>query len=257
MQRIMVAGPLLPLTDPAEIGQVALWLDPYASNTLFQDSTGLTPVTADGQSVGKWLDRSGRNCHASQSNNSLRPVFRSSGGLKWVESNGSQYLSVSPVTSVIRSSFIAFRPAAQITPATSGTNITGSNGGTGICSVGGYTGAFANEILGGGIGSDIGQRWATALGGGNITAAEHLYTHRDVGASVSDQRIRYDGVDQTMLTQAGNSRANGIDFIFAAGAASVFSGRIYQLLLYEDLINAGPDLSRAETMVGGKAGMTI
>ena len=52
------------------------WYDPSDFSTLYQDSTGTTPVTAVEQPVGLMLDRSGRGNHASQATSASRPVLR-------------------------------------------------------------------------------------------------------------------------------------------------------------------------------------
>ena len=43
--------------------------------SLFQDAAGTTPVTADGDPVGKMLDQSGNGNHASQSTSAARPTY--------------------------------------------------------------------------------------------------------------------------------------------------------------------------------------
>ena len=63
-----------------------IWLDPSDFSTLFQDSTGTTPVTAVGQPVGKILDKSGRGNHATQSTAASRPTLQQ-------DSNGMYYLA--------------------------------------------------------------------------------------------------------------------------------------------------------------------
>ena len=52
------------------------WYDPSDYSTLFQNSTGTTPVTAVEQPVGLMLDRSGRGNHATQATSASRPVLR-------------------------------------------------------------------------------------------------------------------------------------------------------------------------------------
>jgi hypothetical protein len=56
-----------------------VWYDPSDLNTLFQDNTGLIPVTAVGQSVGKILDKSGRGNHATQAVPTQRPTYQIDG----------------------------------------------------------------------------------------------------------------------------------------------------------------------------------
>jgi len=53
-----------------------VWYDPSDWSTLFQDSAGTAPVTAAGQPVGKMLDKSGRDNHASQGTATARPTFQ-------------------------------------------------------------------------------------------------------------------------------------------------------------------------------------
>ena len=71
--------------NPASLfigGKEGVWYDPSDLSTLFQDSTGLTPVTEPGQPVGLMLDKSGNGNHASQSvslNNSSGPNSRLAG----------------------------------------------------------------------------------------------------------------------------------------------------------------------------------
>jgi len=55
-------------------GQQGAWYDPSDFSTLFQDSAGVTPVTAVEQPVGLMRDKSGRNNHASQITAASRPV---------------------------------------------------------------------------------------------------------------------------------------------------------------------------------------
>lgn len=43
---------------PLRLPNLKLWLDPSDLSTLFQDAAGTIPVTADGDPVGVWLDRS-------------------------------------------------------------------------------------------------------------------------------------------------------------------------------------------------------
>lgn len=69
-------------------GVAGAWYDPSDISTLFQDASGTTPVTADGDPVGLMLDKSGNNRHASQSTPGSRPIYREDGGLRWLEFDG-------------------------------------------------------------------------------------------------------------------------------------------------------------------------
>ena len=71
-----------------EEGQQGAWYDPSDLSTLFQDSAGTTPVTADGDPVGLMLDKSGNDNHASQSTTAAKPTYRTDGTLHWLEGDG-------------------------------------------------------------------------------------------------------------------------------------------------------------------------
>ena len=62
--------------------------DPSDLSTLFQDSAGTTPVTADSQPVGRMLDVSGNGNYARQFNEARRPLYRTNGALHWLELDG-------------------------------------------------------------------------------------------------------------------------------------------------------------------------
>ncbi|MCC5983383.1 MAG: hypothetical protein JJU42_03355 [Rhodobacteraceae bacterium] len=69
-------------------GEQGAWFDPSDLSTLFQDSAGTLPATADGDPVGRMLDKSGNGRHLFQDISAARPVLRISGGLTWLEFDG-------------------------------------------------------------------------------------------------------------------------------------------------------------------------
>ena len=56
-------------------GKQGVWYDPSDKTTLFQDAAGTVPVTTNGNPVGKMLDKSGNNNHATQSTSAERPLY--------------------------------------------------------------------------------------------------------------------------------------------------------------------------------------
>ncbi len=67
------------------------WWDPSDLTTLWQDTGRTTAVTADGQTVGCMDDKTGNGRHLKFVIST--PVYKTSGGLHWLEFNGSsQYL---------------------------------------------------------------------------------------------------------------------------------------------------------------------
>ena len=69
-------------------GEEGAWYDPSDLSTLFQDAAGLTPVTTDGDPVRLMRDKSGRDNHATAPSDAARPVYKTLGGLHWLEFNG-------------------------------------------------------------------------------------------------------------------------------------------------------------------------
>ena len=69
-------------------GEQGAWYNPGDLSSLFQDSAGTVPVTADGDPVGRMLDKSGNGNHATQSVSGRRPVYRTDGTLHWLQPDG-------------------------------------------------------------------------------------------------------------------------------------------------------------------------
>lgn len=53
-----------------------LWYDAMDISTLFQNNTKTTPVTADGQAVGAWADKSGNAKDATQAATEWKPLYK-------------------------------------------------------------------------------------------------------------------------------------------------------------------------------------
>lgn len=71
-----------------EGGSKGVWFDPSDLSTLFQDSAGTVPVSADGDPVGRMLDKSGNGINAIQTAPATRPTWRTDGLLSWLEFDG-------------------------------------------------------------------------------------------------------------------------------------------------------------------------
>ena len=69
-------------------GVMGTWFDPSDRGSLFQDAAGTIPVLADGQPVGRMLDKSGQGHHATQPVAAARPTWRTNGRLGWLEFDG-------------------------------------------------------------------------------------------------------------------------------------------------------------------------
>ena len=91
-------------------GEKGAWFDAGDLSTLFQDVAGTIPVTAVGQFVGKWLDKSGNGNHAvAAANNNTRPIYQIDN-----EGNPNVTFTKSPTTQLFTSA-INFTGTAQMT----------------------------------------------------------------------------------------------------------------------------------------------
>lgn len=69
-------------------GRIGVWYDPSDLSTLFKDTAGTTPVTADGDSVALVLDKSGNGKHLVQATGTSQPKYKTSGRLSWLLFDG-------------------------------------------------------------------------------------------------------------------------------------------------------------------------
>lgn len=98
-------------------GEQGALYEPWDLTTLYQDSAGTTPVTADGDPVGLMLDKSGNGNHATQSVAASRPVYRTDGTLHWLVADGVDDYLVIPVAAQGSASDNNFAAAATVTTA--------------------------------------------------------------------------------------------------------------------------------------------
>ncbi len=99
-------------------GEKGVWFDANDRSTLFQDAAGTIPVTAVGQKVGKWLDKSGNNNHATQSNTALQPTYQ-------IDNEGNPNVTFSGSYTQLVTPSINFTATAQMMAAV-GLNVVGS-----------------------------------------------------------------------------------------------------------------------------------
>ena len=76
--------------------------------SLFQNSAGTVPVTADGDPVGRMIDLSGNGNHATQSVSGNRPVYRTDGVLHWLKNEEGGHGLLYPESTISTSHTMAF-----------------------------------------------------------------------------------------------------------------------------------------------------
>lgn len=130
-------------------GEKGAWFDASDLTTLFQDSAGTIPVTAVGQKVGKWLDKSGNNNHATQSNTALQPTYQ-------IDNEGNPNVTFSGSYTQLVTPPINFTTTAQMMAA------------IGLHVVGSASAAVAIEL-----GSDVNSVNGSFLFGAPSSTADH------------------------------------------------------------------------------------
>ena len=217
-------------------GEPGIWYDPSDITTLFQDSAGTTPVTAVGQTVGRMLDKSGRNNHATQANIARRPTYQ-------IDSSGRPYLLFDGVDDDMGT--------GTVTPSTNKGQVF-----IGLRKLSNAARAMAVELLGTGVGTINIEAPSSSLNdyslrsGGTTTATASASPYSvpitnvvtglgDISAPFST--IRVNGVQKTSVTTTqgtGNYLPSAIYIGRRAGASLPFNGRIYSLIM-----RFGPNLT--------------
>lgn len=88
MRRLFSA---LPRWSPASLfaaSETGAWYDPSDLSTLWKDTAGTDPVTADGDAVARIDDKSGNGNNATQTTAANRPLYKTSDGLHWLQFDG-------------------------------------------------------------------------------------------------------------------------------------------------------------------------
>lgn len=123
--------------DPLSLfaaSEVGMLYDPQRIETLWQDTAGTIPVTADGQLVARIDDRSGNGRHLTQGTAANQYKYRTDGTLKWLDSEGRAcpYQTAHPLTGPLTYGF-----GAEITQSAGAGELfsTGPNSGTDSSSV--------------------------------------------------------------------------------------------------------------------------
>jgi hypothetical protein len=144
-------------------GEKGVWFDANDISTLFQDAAGTIPVTAYGQKVGKWLDKSGNGNHATQSNAALQPTYQ-------IDNEGNPNLTFSGSYNQLVTRPIDFTSTAQMMV------------GLGLHVIGSASAAAAIEL-----GSDVESVNGSFLFGAPSSTADHSLYLR--GTSTISARV--------------------------------------------------------------------
>lgn len=235
-------------------GEQGIWLDPSDFSTMYQDSSGTTPVTSVGQYVGKILDKSGRGNHAIQSSSGSRPLLQQDGsGNYYLQFDGTDDslqasidLSGTDKVSIFTGTYKVddtARIVFEFTPnwnAISGSFILVSGSDSGFLMYSGSTGSAS---------SSISQISGNSISAPNISV---ITTTHNISGDLTT--FRRNGVDSTSSSGDkgfGNFQSNILYIGARSGSSVFFNGRIYGLIVRGSL-STSTEINDVESWMNSK-----
>lgn len=216
--------------------EVGAWYDPSDLTTMWTDD-GVTQAGVN-DAIYRIDDKSGNGFHAIQSTLAARPVLRESGGLYYLEFDGTDDVLTAAVTDMDDCDFVG------------GLMRSGAPGVIATAAVTKFIGYYADGITSApdlNSGNPLYRINGVEVSGGTSATRNDLH---DAWVDSSPSVVVADGVSTSASSWFSNG---GIKFPFYSGAAG--TRRVYQYIVRSAL--SSEDLSLAESYVAGKTGVTL
>ena len=246
-----MTGPLIPSDvasfNPSNVAGLSLWYDISDLSTLFQDSAGTTPVTSDGDPVGRINDKSGNGFYCSQSIVSAKPTYKTDGTYHWLLFDGGDFLDISNnLWSGAVSSDNTLVAGAQVT-ATGTRGIIGVNGfdGVNLAASGASVANFYVETTGSAI---------NPVGTTNILNSDRVISANRERSS-GDAKVWQNQNLESSLSVTGADKLSGASFLGKAFTGA-WAGKIYNIAVY-DVLLSDADRNEVESYIAEKSGVTL
>jgi hypothetical protein len=236
-------------------GEQGYWLDPSDFSTMFQDAAGTTPVTAVGQSVRRWLDKSGRGNHFTQANVANAPLLQQdTSGRYFLLFDGSDDWLQSAATinpgSVDKAQ--VFAGVRKLSDAATGMVVEASNTvSNGTFRIAAPFGVAANYYF-----ESVGTARAAAIGTTFTAPVTNVLTGiGDIAADTSILRVNGTQVASNPADQGTGNYLTYTHFIGRrGGATNPFNGRIYPLIVRYGANLTADQIAATETFVNQRTG---
>lgn len=216
------------------------WYDFSDLSTLFQDSAGTIPVAADGDPIGKVVDKSGNGHDLTQATAAARPTYRTSGGLHWADFDGSDDVLLSSAYATIA------QPNTLAVAAKIDTNASSIGHQGFIDGNGARNGIFQNT-----------DNSLSLHGGTALVTNRHVGLNPFVAATVlngASSTFRVNGAPYTLPSSPGTTGSDQIILGRSAGSG-ILDGRIYGVTIFDTSIT-DTQLENVEEWLASKSGVT-
>jgi hypothetical protein len=252
----------IPWTPAAFGADLMLWLAADDLTTLWQEIAGSTQVASNGQTVGKWDDKSGDGFHlTATADNTVRPTYNTAGGLHWVTFDGSNDIlrrtsALGMYAAGACSIFVALR----------------GNPTTGAFLIGERNSASANAVYQiYTLGTDADDLAVFLRNDANTTIisttsfADEVLDDTDFVYGFVDSGSNFLHFDNGVQADSDNYTRSGaltlnrtsLGAAFASDTASAwFAARIYNVVVVNRVITAG-ERGKLVTYQGAKAGLSL
>jgi hypothetical protein len=239
-----------------------VWYDISDASTLFQDSAGTIPVTAVGQTVGKILDKSGNNAHATQAVSANRPIYRK-------DASGNGYLQFNGSSTSLATANINFTATSKLVASV---GLLVDNPSTGSAGVAVVLGGDPNTVNGSfliGAPSSGGDHSFYLRGTSTIVArVNNIVSGYDVLTGVFD--ISQTTKETELITRLNKTQTSNITWTGTTagtgnfgnlplylgslgGSGTYFNGHIYQVII-RGASSTAAELYQIENYIDGKTG---
>lgn len=237
------------------------WFDPSDLSTLWQDTAGTVAVTGDGDPVGRVDDKSGNGNNWLQATAGLRPLYKTAGGLHWLERDGVDDALKSGTVFTLKANTTLAAAARYASGARSSSDaiITLASGTTNYFMLGVRQGIQAGRSVLRGASAAPAVAITTYLGATNsfpdtnpavimteLTALSHNFYKN--GVSIGSIATTWDA--QTLASMSlrfGDETATGAEVIVA---------KIYGALLIDRILTTG-EREDLEALFAEKSGVTL
>lgn len=236
----------------------AAWYDPSDLSTLWKDTAGTTPVTADGDAVARIDDKSGNGRHLLQATSGKRPLYKTSGGLSWLQFDGSDDHLVTASSPALDLGTIEIYSLLQQTAESithqgycvlASTTNPDWGGVDALAFHSNNTSIYSCLETAGGA--------ASYIGSGNAPLA--LYEMTKAGTSATVRKNGDTGTSGTitgLTTQTGNMFVGARAQTANTAGNGYFAGNYYGLAIFSATLSAG-NRALLRTWLGNKAGLSI